>query len=344
MTRSENELRAKRIVRFFLNEANQSKKITFQHFSAEGVSKSTLYCVLKRYRETGNDKYKTLSGRPRTVATPDIVHRTKRSLKSKPGTSVRVLAAKMGISKSTLSRIKTKDLNIKARVKKTVPRYFKDQSARAKSGARFVLDKKRRKVLVIDDETYVVIDPEDVPGRKFYHCTNPADVSYDEKTKKKTKFFKKYLVWQAIDQFGNVSDPYITTGTINGKIYLNECLRKRLLPFINKFHSPHEILFWPDLATSHYSKDVLQYLEQQNIEIVPKKKNPPNLPQCRPIEQFWAICKQKYSKLSRKPKNLNGFKRIWNNIATKVAQDHGRKLMEHGNKMLTQVSKNGVES
>ena len=54
-----------------------------------------------------------------------------------------------------------------------------------------------------------------------------------------------------------------------------------------------------------------QYLIEQNFEFVPKKKNLPNLPQARPIEQFWAICKQRYPAHNKIPKNLIGFKRIW---------------------------------
>lgn len=31
--------------------------------------------------------------------------------------------------------------------------------------------------------------------------------------------------------------------------------------------------------------------ENMDVKIVLKNKNPPNLPQARPIEQFWSICK-----------------------------------------------------
>lgn len=77
------------------------------------------------------------------------------------------------------------------------------------------------------------------------------------KFKQKTKFFKKYMVWQAIDSFGNDSDPYITTGTINASIYLEECLKKRLLPFLVQNHDLDKVLFWPDMATCHYATDAV---------------------------------------------------------------------------------------
>jgi hypothetical protein len=47
-------------------------------------------------------------------------------------------------------------------------------------------------------------------------------------------------------------------------------------------------VFWPDLASANYAKDMLVRLEELKIEYVPKKENPPNVLQIRPIEKFSA--------------------------------------------------------
>ena len=47
-------------------------------------------------------------------------------------------------------------------------------------------------------------------------------------------------------------------------------------------------MVWPDLASSHYGHDVLQYLNQNDIQFVDKKINP----QARPIETLWSILKK----------------------------------------------------
>ncbi len=94
------------------------------------------------------------------------------------------------------------------------------------------------------------------------------------------------LVWQAIDQFGNTSEPYISERTMNGKIYLEECLKKRLIPFLEQYHKKRKILFWPDLATCHYRQDVIQWMNCQNFEFVKRDENAPNVPQVRPIERY----------------------------------------------------------
>ena len=50
-------------------------------------------------------------------------------------------------------------------------------------------------------------------------------------------------------------------------------------------------MFWPDLTSSHYGHDVLQYLNQNDAQFVNKEFNPQNCPQARPIETLWSILK-----------------------------------------------------
>ena len=62
------------------------------------------------------------------------------------------------------------------------------------------------------------------------------------------------------------------------KVYLEQCIKKKLILFITKYHNLQDVLFWPDMATSHYAKIVINYLEQKNIDFVPKCLNTPNVP------------------------------------------------------------------
>lgn len=45
------------------------------------------------------------------------------------------------------------------------------------------------------------------------------------------------------------------------------------------------------MATVHYAKENIDWLNEQNIEFVKKKENTPNFPHGRPIEKYWALCK-----------------------------------------------------
>lgn len=68
-------------------------------------------------------------------------------------------------------------------------------------------------------------------------------------------------------------------------------MQKRLIPFINDKFPDGNYMFWPDLASAHYSNSVVDWMNE-NINFIPKDSNPPNVPQARPIEDFWSYLSQ----------------------------------------------------
>lgn len=255
---------------------------------------------------------------------------------------VRVAADKLKISKSSIARMKTHDLQLKAFAKLSAPKYIKDQEVRAKRGCRRVYEKTLKKVLIIDDETYVPVDPMDVPEKQYYHANNRDAVDYSQKIIPKAKFFNKYLVWQAIAQSGNTSEPYICTGSMNARIYLRECIIKRLIPFIYKYYHREEIIFWPDMASCHYTTEVTQHLEAAGIDFIRKHNSAPNVPQTRGIETFWSLCKREYKKQTEKPKSLAAFKHRWTSLAKIVATRSGKAVMRRAAINLRKIGYKGI--
>ena len=84
-----------------------------------------------------------------------------------------------------------------------------------------------------------------------------------------------------------VSEHYIAPSgqAADKEVYISKCLVK-LKKFINEVHKNDGIVFWPDLASAHYSNKVQVYLKGENIEYVPRDKSPSNVPELRPIEDF----------------------------------------------------------
>ncbi|XP_065642685.1 uncharacterized protein LOC136074307 [Hydra vulgaris] len=111
---------------------------------------------------------------------------------------------------------------------------------------------------------------------------------------RKREIFKKIIYVDSLSDRG-MSEPLFRTSkavAINSSIYIYECLEKRFLPFNHKYHGDFNYLFWPDLASTHYSKDSLNWMDQY-VYYVDKESNPPNMPQARPIENFWGHLAQK---------------------------------------------------
>ena len=144
------------------------------------------------------------------------------------------------------------------------------------------------------------------------------------------------LVWLAMSKCG-VSEIFTCPSglAINQEIYRVECLKRRLIPFIKKYHSQDEIIFWPDLATSHYAESVCDFMIEENIPFVEKYENPANIPECRSVERFWAILKSKVYEDNWEAKNLkelekrirfclknidtNALAKLFNGIPSKLA-------------------------
>ena len=60
----------------------------------------------------------------------------------------------------------------------------------------------------------------------------------------------------------------------------------------SSFHKRDKIRFWPGLASSHYTSSVLHCLEANNVSLVRRDQNRPDVLQCRPIEKIWALTEQ----------------------------------------------------
>lgn len=139
------------------------------------------------------------------------------------------------------------------------------------------------------------------------------------------KFGEKLLVWQVICSCGERTQSFITKGTINTQIYINECLKKRLIPF-EKTHQ-NNLLFWPDLATAHYARETQEFLNSKNITFVAKDMNPSNCPQLRPIEKYWALMKTQLRKYCPSAISDEDFKRKWLKFSKNISCDIVQNLM-----------------
>lgn len=76
----------------------------------------------------------------------------------------------------------------------------------------------------------------------------------------------------------NISEPFVSEGAISADVYLEECVKGRLLSLMDKLYDRDAVLFWPDMATAYYSRKVTSFQETENVELVPKVKNAPMFP------------------------------------------------------------------
>lgn len=201
----------------------------------------------------------------------------------------------------------------------------------------------RDKDFIIDDESYFTLSGANQPENDHFYSDNldvtPESVKYNEVA----KYPQKVLVWLAISPRGCTA-PFFKKGTglaINQVSYL-EILKTHLIPFIRRKYRGGGYVFWPDLASSHYASSVQNYLKEAKVPVVPKNMNPANLPQVRPIEDFWANLKAEVYRDDWRARNLEELeiriKDCLRKLGLKVARTHALAVK----KRLNQVKYKGV--
>lgn len=291
------------------------------------VSRNTVSRVIKTYKQSLTIDRKPGSGRKSGFSDRKMAEKIKRMLFKYPYLSGRKVAQKAKCSETSVRKVE----------KEAGLRTYKVQKVPDRNLTKNLVAKQRAKVLqkdylnnfqccIMDDETYVLSDFKQLPGQKFYVADSRGNVAEEFRVQKKSKFPKKFLVWQAICTCGQRSRSFVTTGTINADVYIKECLQRRLLPLIKTHDLPS--FFWPDLATCHYSKSAIEWYRTNGIRFVPKEANPPNCPELRPIERYWALVKKQLKDTRGSSKSESEFRKKWAPSSKKVTEATVKALME----------------
>jgi DNA-binding protein len=234
-------------------------------------------------------------------------------------------------------------LSIDCRKKQRIPDRSEKQAIEAKKKCRILLKKYPNFCWIMDDESYFTLSHSSINGNNVYYSSNVSATPSNVKFTKKKKFEDKLLVWLAISNKGISEVFYAKSGlAINQSIYGKECIRRRLIPFINKFHSKDKFVFWPDLASSHYAESVCDIYIEENINFVEKYENPANLPECRPIEMFWAILKGAVYANNWQAKDLEELRKRIAFCIKQIDQSTVTALMDGIVEKMKAVSKKGV--
>ena len=104
----------------------------------------------------------------------------------------------------------------------------------------------------MDDESYFCLNGAECSGNKGFYSANISHCPVNIRRRGKEKLPQKVFVWLTIDENGKISKPFfMKEGYMSGEIYLKQCVVKRLMPSIK---SNNNAIFWPDCASSHYTK------------------------------------------------------------------------------------------
>lgn len=294
-----------RLYNFYSKNHHFGKKFTVTHFLNEGVPRKTIYDICKRYDNGISSDRQAGSGRKPEIFKKRKIDELISAFDNKGGISTRKAAQKFKCSQSMIRHVLKKS-SVQYRKRKVIPKRTELQMnlAKTKCGRLYLKFSKRQ--FILDDESYFTLNHSRISGNSGYYSSDVSATPSPVKFVTKQKFEAKVLVWIAIGPKG-LSRPLIRKSgfSINAQTYLDECIRKRLIPYIHSNYAEGSYVFWPDQATAHYAKTVLEHLNTENIEFVQKTDNPANVPEVRCIEDFWAYLKQLVYKDGWGAKNID---------------------------------------
>lgn len=197
----------------------------------------------------------------------------------------------------------------------------------------------------MDDESYFSLSNSAIPHNQYYYARSGGDAPDAQRYVTQQKFQQKILVWLAISDRG-ISKPFFAPSkqAVNQQIYSKDCVEKRLAPFLAEHHSDGNYLFWPDLASSHYAGSTLAKFDELGIQFVAKELNPPNVPQLRPIEDFWGWLKQEVYRQDWRAESLDQLKRRIQYCLGKVDVEDVQNMMGQIKRNLRVAKEHGVQS
>ena len=342
--RSNQEILRKRVYAFLDLHPEMDKNLIIDHFRMEAIPRSTIYRILKRKENNGGAERISGSGRLPKKMPRKQIKRLEKLIDHKDGISQRGLAKRFNISQSYVCKIINSKTNIRYHKKKKVPKRTPVQKAAVRPKCRRLISIFRKKFVIIDDESYFGLSNTELSANAGFYSSDINQTKNDVKLKRKGKFEPKLLVWIAFSEKG-ISQHYIVPSgqAITEDVYISKCLTK-LERFIIDVHENDNIVFWPDLASSHYSHKVQNYLRSKNIDFVPKEHNPANVPELRPIEDFWSELKRLVYSNNWECKNLGQLKSRIEYSIKKIDPSRVHKLAKSTFTRVDRVRRHGMEN
>lgn len=328
----ESELSTRKSILAFLEKNSELKKSkAYKYLKMFGYKKDTITRVYKRFKNNIGPERAKGSGKKTKKSKREIVRIIHQNINNKVFKSYRYLGRKVGCDKNTIKKY-LKEMGIVKKARKIIPKVsLRQRITQRKRLGRFalkILQPKKRQILIMDDESYFSLEDSKWTD-KYYYVQNECKLTSTSSFIQKSKFPHKLMMWLSISEKG-ISQPvfFKANMAINSKIYVDHCLPK-LLTFKNRMHRNQKTLFWPDLASCHYSKTTQQRLKLMKINCLPKHLNPPNSPQLRPIEKFWAYLKRNVYKEGKEFKNISELKNRIRYLLKKLDFSEFRKSMKN---------------
>lgn len=266
-----------------------------KEFPSKNWPRSSVYNLLKKIDETGSSDRRDGSGRPRTAVTEENMVATLQhsmSIPGEPGTSMslRSMAAEMGISRSSVARIK-EVLDIRTFRRIITPRITPAARTRRGERAAGLLEKiteDHLPSLVFYDEKDLTLDPplNKATNRVCGSSGPKRTVSPERLYHNKNRMSRKIMVCGAVSYRGKSEVIIVDPQDVKMDSSRYQQVLRQLFPSVRVMYPEDDWIFVQDSAPSHRSHSTQAFLMDETPSFIPADEWPPHSPDCNPLDFF----------------------------------------------------------
>ena len=290
-----------------------------------GCSPSTITRLLQRHRETGSVNDRPRSGRER-VTTPDqdryivLQHLRDRFLTASETAAATPGRHQPRISGNTVRRrLYESDLRARrpAMVTLLTPERRQNRLIWSRTHARWT-QRNWNQVMFSDESRFCLSKPDGRErvwrrrGERYAECC--------------VRQYNRWggasaMVWAGIS-FNHKSPLVVINGNITARRYIDDVLDPVMVPFLNT--NPDITVFQQDNARPHTARITREYMQQENVEVLPWSAYSPDL---SPIEHLWDQLGRRLANRHPKPGNKQQLVAALQEEWANIPQDSIRRLI-----------------
>lgn len=178
------------------------------------------------------------------------------------------------------------------------------------------------KQVIFSDETVIAARPSDAHKLRWTKPTRGLNPRLVVPTVRGGG--ANIMAWGCISRYG-FHDFIRLDGTVTGTGYV-EVLQKYLLPVVQKYFHGHPFIFQQDNAPVHTAREVVEFFEDQNLQVL---EWPPHSPDLNIIEHVWHYLKEAMAKLTPAGSKAE----LWSNVNLALVHMWSPPMMEKINKL-----------
>jgi inhibitor of nuclear factor kappa-B kinase subunit alpha len=283
------------------------------------LPRMTVSDAVKRYQETGSNNDRVRSGRPRTSNTSMNRKRIKGRIQRNPKLSTRKLAKSTGVSRSSVQRILKNHLGLKAfklqkahlltdTMKATRLKMCKALKRRFAAG-------RHKSILFSDEKLFTIEQSHNHQNDRIW----AIEVPLQDKLVNRSQKPKSVMVWAGVTSNGKTPLIFVEEGVkINQKIYQEQILESKLLPWAQGHFKEENWAFQQDSAPAHKARITQDWISANFPDFISSQEWPPYSPDLNPLDYaIWGILE---SKACAKPHKTieslkQALKKAWDEIS-----------------------------